>query len=125
MSEGFDLVVNKILEGKPIDLSVLPESQRKNFDISAQELFSRGFYLEAAKVFAMTKNEGKLLEVAQHCLKERKLEVAYYAFNALRNKEGLNRTGEAFLQVPDVSGALSCFEAAQNEMMSSFIRINF
>ena len=126
MSEkGYSLIVNSILEGKSIDLSMLPPDQRKNFDLAGDDLVERGFFLEAAKVFNMTQNLEKLKFVAEFCLKEKKLEIAFFAFNALNEKEGLDKTGEAFLQVPDVKKALLCFESAENDMMVSFIRENF
>ena len=124
-NKGYDLVVRAILEGKAIDLSNLPEDQKKNFDLAAEDLDSRGFYLEAAKVFGMTRNFKRLKDVANLCLKEKKLGVAFFAFTILEDVDGLNQTGEAYLRVPDVEGALACYEAAKNEMMSSFIKVNF
>lgn len=124
-NSGYNLIVNTILEGKSIDLSKLPEDQKRNFDLAADDLFERGFFLESAKVFNMTQNKVRLKDVAEHCLKEKKLEIAFFAFDALADIEGLNKTGEAFLKVPDVKKALLCFESADNGMMVSFIKENF
>ncbi len=122
---GYDLVVQALLENAPVDLSNLPSDQRKNFDDSAEDLRERNFYLEAAKIFSMTGNREKLLDLGRDCLKNKNLGVAFFAFNAAKEKGGLNKTGEEFLKVPDVKAALSCFEAAENVMMVSFLKENF
>ena len=123
---GYDLLVRAILEDKTtIDMSTLPEDQKKQFDEAAKDLRDRGFFLDAAKIFSMTKNKEQLVMLAKYCLKEKNLAVAFFAFDAVKEREGLNATGEAYLQVPEVESALKCFEAAGNGMMVQFIRENF
>ncbi|MFA4887200.1 MAG: hypothetical protein WC595_03230 [Candidatus Nanoarchaeia archaeon] len=124
--DGFLIIVKKFLEeGTFRDLSQLPPSEKANFDRAAQVLCEREFLIDAARVWQMTNNTEKLKLLAEECLKQKKLEPALVSFNALRDKEGLERTGYAFLQIPEVHNALRAFEAADDTMMVSFLKANF
>ena len=122
--EDFNLVVKELIS-KGIENVIIPETIKSNFDQTAENYIKNGNLLDAIKVFALTKNNKKLIETADLCLKENKPYEAFYGFYYANESEGLNKVGFIFLQIPDIEKALKSFKLAKNNEMIKFLEENF
>ena len=118
--EDFNLVVKELIN-KNIEEINLPENMREEFEKTAERYVKNGNYLDAIKVFVLTKNKEKLIETANLCLKENKPYDAFHGFYYSNDTENLNKMGFILLQIPDIETAFKAFKKAENKKMIDFI----
>ena len=114
--EDFNLVVKELIN-KNIEEINLPENMREEFEKTAERYVKNGNYLDAIKVFVLTKNN--------LCLKENKPYDAFHGFYYSNDTENLNKMGFILLQIPDIETAFKAFKKAENKEMIDFIEKNF
>lgn len=108
-----------------IDISAFSESQKQGIEEAAEELFNRGFILEAIQAFHMLRNIAKLNKIGEGCINNNKNELAFEAFKLSNNKDGLIKAGNAFLKNSEIQKAYIAFKLADNQEMLAFIEKNF
>lgn len=123
--EDFSLVLKELVN-KDIDKinMNIPEKIVLGFEKTADNYLAKDRILEAIKVFAITKNTKKLIEIGNNCLKS-KPELAFKAFYYSKDKEGLSKAGEEFLKQGDMKSAFQAFKLAENKEMTEFLLKNF
>lgn len=123
--EDFSLVLKELVNKDIEKLNLnIPESITLEFEKTADNYLAKDRVLEAIKVFAITKNTKRLVEVGNNCIKTNP-ELAFKAFYYSKDKEGLSRTGEEFLKQGDIGRAFQAFKFAENKEMTEFLLKNF
>jgi len=122
--EDFNLILKELIKREEFN-SNITDSLKQEFEKTAESYVQKGNLLDATKVFAITKNKEKLIQVAELCLKENKPYDAYSGFYYADDAEGLNKLGYIFLNLPDLNAALKCFKKSNNSEMILFIESNF
>ena len=122
--EDFNLILKDLIN-KDIEKIVVPEKIRSEFDSTAERYIKDGNFMDAIKVFALTRNKEKLVHTANFCIKENKPYEAFYGFYYAEDIEGLNKIGFILLQIPDIEAAFKAFKKANNKEMIEFLTKNF
>ncbi len=122
--EDFNLVIKELISKDIAEVS-LPDNLKEDFEKTAEKYIQDGNLLEAIKVFALTKNDQKLIHTSNLCLKENKPYEALQGFLYSQDIEHINKIGFIMLQIPDVRSALIAFKKSNNQEMIEFITKNF
>ena len=122
--EDFNLVIKDLINKNTKEITV-PEEIKHEFEKTADHYIQNGNFLDAMKVFALTKNKEKLIKTAELSLKENKPYDAFYGFYYADDVEQLNKVGFILLQIPDIETALKAFRKSNNQEMINFIVKNF
>ena len=124
--EDFNLVVRELInQNQDIKKISIPKELIPEFETTAENYLTKESFLEAIKVFAITKNKDKLNQIGKTCLEDKKPEMAFKAFYYSQNKEGLSKTGDEFLKQGEINNALESFQLAENKEMIEFLVQNF
>lgn len=122
--EDFNLVIKELIT-KGIEKVDVPQELVVEFEKTAERYIENGNFLDAIKVYALTKNKNKLIETSNLSLKEEKPYDAFQGFCYANDPANLDRMGFIMLQIPDVETALKCFQRSNNQEMIEFITKNF
>jgi len=125
LTEDYNLVVRALMEKGVVDCSMLGSQRIKEFEEVAQKMHSNGALPEAIRVYAMTKNKAKLIELGKEALEGNKIECAFEAFRSAEDPKGLIEAGNLFLGEGRVRNAYYCFKLSGDETMMKFFEANW
>jgi hypothetical protein len=122
--EDFNLILHSIIEQNNENIKI-PEELKPRFEETAENYIKKDMILEAIKVFILTKNENKLIELGKLSLSKGENYNAFKAFQSIKNIEGLNKVADEFLKQGETNNALVAFKGADNQEMIKFLEENF
>ena len=125
LTEDYNLVVRALIENGVTDCYMLDSNKIKEFEEVAEKMYNNGALLESIKVYTMTKNKKKLIELGKEALEKHKIEYAFEAFKSAKDTEGLIKAGNAFLCEGRIRNAYYCFKLSGDEIMMKFFEANW
>ncbi len=122
---SFAMVVRELVNSPNPDISMLNPEMISSLEDEGWKMFKDNFVVESIKLFTLTGNVNRLVQIGESCLKNGHLVWAFHALRSTKNLELLTELGMRFISDNDKEMAKKCFVAAGNEEMLVFLDRNF